>query len=344
MICPKCGFEQPEGPECLHCGIVIAKYRGPVAQAEPPPLPELAFTAPPAETPPSGAPPSFLSAADPVPPPPPPPEAPAVAGTLYEGPAAPRPSWGPPRPAIPLRPFESGALLGETFSIYFSNFLPFVMLTVLAFSPVLAAALLTPAAGGSARFLRVVVQLGSVLCSPLATAALTFGVVQQMRRREASFSDCLRVGLSSLFSVLFVAILQGLAVFAGTLLCVVPGIIAAVMLAVAVPAAVEERRGATHALSRSSRLTDGYRWQVFGVLFVLGLLNIALALLMIPLMGGLEGAQSMSQNPTPTYIVMSQLLSLVPTGLSATASAVMYYRLRSLKEGIDVEEIASVFD
>jgi len=30
-------------------------------------------------------------------------------------------------------------------------------------------------------------------------------------------------------------------------------------------------------------------------------------------------------------------------GLSATGSAVMYYRLRSLRESIDVDQIASVF-
>lgn len=27
MICPKCGFEQPDAPECARCGIIIAKYR-----------------------------------------------------------------------------------------------------------------------------------------------------------------------------------------------------------------------------------------------------------------------------------------------------------------------------
>ncbi len=27
MVCPKCGFQQEEGPECLRCGIIIARYR-----------------------------------------------------------------------------------------------------------------------------------------------------------------------------------------------------------------------------------------------------------------------------------------------------------------------------
>jgi hypothetical protein len=34
---------------------------------------------------------------------------------------------------------------------------------------------------------------------------------------------------------------------------------------------------------------------------------------------------------------------VVTVGLTATATAVMYYRLRSIKESIDVDQIASVF-
>lgn len=42
MTCPKCGFEQPENPDCVKCGIVIARYKpapaaAPVTMAPPPP-------------------------------------------------------------------------------------------------------------------------------------------------------------------------------------------------------------------------------------------------------------------------------------------------------------------
>ena len=316
MTCPKCGFEQPEGLECLRCGIVFAKYHAPTPAA----LPET-----PPEKEPNGAPAQAAPPEQPVPPP-------------------------GPRPIIPLkiapsRPFESGAILGETFSIYFGNFLPFVILTAVAFSPILLLSLFaSPESGPLGELAQRLATYGGWLCTPIATAAVTYGVFQQMRRREASIGDCLSVGLSCLLPVLFVAILAAIAQAIGMVMCVVPGILVAVMLAVAVPAAVEERPGAFAALRRSQDLTDGYRWPVFGVLFLLGLLNIGLGLLAIPLLGGLEGARAMSENPTQSYLVMSNLLGLVPVGLGATASAVMYYRLRSIKESIDVEEIASVFD
>jgi len=43
MTCPKCGFEQPESPDCVKCGIVIARYK-PSQEATPayaPPPPEM---------------------------------------------------------------------------------------------------------------------------------------------------------------------------------------------------------------------------------------------------------------------------------------------------------------
>src|SRR4051794_27832139 len=44
MICPKCGFVQPQNPECARCGVIVSRYRGPVSSAPgtspaPPPLP-----------------------------------------------------------------------------------------------------------------------------------------------------------------------------------------------------------------------------------------------------------------------------------------------------------------
>jgi hypothetical protein len=175
--------------------------------------------------------------------------------------------------------------------------------------------------------------LGAILCPYIATAAITYGVFQQMRGRDVSIGDCLGRGLSTLFPVLGVAIVQGLGIFLGILACVVPGILLMLRWAVSVPAAVEERPGVGGALSRSTWLTEGYRGDIFGIIFTLALINT-----------GLEVVLNMALSGNPTVLMaVTGLKSILTVGISATATAVMYYRLRSVKESIDVDQISSVF-
>jgi hypothetical protein len=90
MRCPKCGFEQEEGPECVRCGVIFGRLRKP---PEPLPEPVQSVPAPPAPLPVPAIPPE--SAVDlpappdlpPVPPvPPTPPESDGGDGDTPSGP------------------------------------------------------------------------------------------------------------------------------------------------------------------------------------------------------------------------------------------------------------------
>ncbi len=325
MICPKCGFEQPDGStDCARCGVVFARYRATPADGTLLPIEPISPGSP------ALPPPGETLYGGPLPPPPPPQQ-------LYGD--APPPSLG--RSGLQAaRAFDLGAILGETFQTYFANFLPFLLLTAIAYTPVIVYAILVPTAGATPQAtLRnsLLLILLRVIAGPLATATVTYGVFQQMRGRDTSIADCLRVGLSNLFPVLGIAILQGIAVGVGMILCVVPGLITLAMLAVSVPVAIEERPGLIAALNRSSELTEGYRWHVFGVLFILGILAFGVGLVL--------GLFSISLSSLPILAtVVREGAGVVTSGLSATAAAVMYYRLRSVKESVDIENIASVFD
>jgi len=234
--------------------------------------------------------------------------------------------------------FTSGVILSQTFSIFFSNFAAFGLICLLILSPslVVQAWMGIQQFEDPARmpFLPLLVLMLLSLLTPIATGALSFGVFQQVRGRRAGVAECLSVGFRRLLPVLGVGILAGLITGLGTLLCVVPGIIAATILAAAVPAAVIERPGVTGALSRSADLTKGYRWTVFGVIFGLGVLQFVANMAV----GGL-GALSVY-----VLLIGTAVSTIIFTGLQATAPALIYYHLRKAKESIDVEEIAAVFD
>jgi hypothetical protein len=322
MICPKCGFEQPDGAECMRCGIIISRYKGPFlgAAALRPPI------SLPAPLPAAGGEPAAMGAAGA-----------AAGGTMYGGPppGAGAPTFGMTQPAF-RGSFDVGKILGESFAVYFKNLIPFALLTALTLSPLyLAQAYVVAAKDASAvailSLLAVVVS--AVLCQYLATAAITYGVFQQMRGRDTSIGDCLSRGLSYLLPILGLAFVQGLRIMLGYLLCVIPGILWTLQLAVSIPAAIEERTGISESMERSTYLTQGFRGEIFGILFVLGMVNFG-AQLVVTLVAAKDQA---------VVLFLSGIKDLLYVGLSATATAVMYYRLRSIKESIDVDQIASVF-
>jgi hypothetical protein len=253
----------------------------------------------------------------------------------HGGPGAPVPPPLPtyyPSPAPFRQPFTLGSILGEVFSIYKENFLAFVLITALVSIPTIVTVLIlakNPLVGGIAALI-------SMVTGPIGAGAITYGVYEYLSGRQTTIADCLRVGFSKVLPVLGVALLTGLIVAAGMVACIVPGIIAYMVFAVAVPVAIQERVGVLDALRRSSTLTEGHRWDIFGVFFVLGIIMIAVTLPvnMIFIFGG---------HPERAQLA-AQVIQVLVGGLTATAPAVMYYRLRSAKESIDVRDIASVFD
>lgn len=341
MICPKCGFEQPDSPECARCGVIVNRYKGPALGASALRPPAVRPASPPAAF---GVPEPMAASAvgtvfgGPEP-------AMAGGGTVYNGPppgsAAAAAMAAPRILAQPRGTLGVGDVLGKTFSIYFSNLLPFLLLTAIALTPFyLAQAWLFSAKSGASPASLVLacssllVSLGSLLCVNIATGAITYGVFQQMRNQDTSIGDCLSRGLSALPRVVGLAIGQGLCIVVGLLLFIIPGILLAVRWAVSVPAAVTEGSGVSDSMSRSSELTEGFRGEVFGVLLVFGVLNFG-SIFLVALVA--------AKNPTLT-LTLSAVKDLFSVGLTATGSAVMYYRLRSAKESIDVDQIASVFD
>ena len=105
---------------------------------------------------------------------------------------------------------------------------------------------------------------------------------------------------------------------------------------VAIPVAVVERAGVLGAMRRSDELTEGSRWPIFGLWVLLLIVQVGLGMIL-----GL--ALAAIQSPTLTFICMT-LVSLFAGAWQASVQAVSYYTLRSMKEMVDVDQIAAVFD
>jgi len=85
---------------------------------------------------------------------------------------------------------------------------------------------------------------------------------------------------------------------------------------------------------RSADLTKGYRWKIFGVMFLLALLSIVASILQIML---------------AVYNQMAANILLISWSLVWLAYwncniIMIYHDLRVAKEGVDTEQIAAIFD
>ena len=135
------------------------------------------------------------------------------------------------------------------------------------------------------------------LLNILVSAALTYGVVMELQGKRASIGACVSTGLVRFFPALGVGLLTILAVVGGCLLLVIPGIMVACALYIAMPISVIEKPGVMGALRRSRELTTGYKAQIFGLMFLLGLMAFGATLIMG--VAFLPSATASSQRPSP---------------------------------------------
>lgn len=248
---------------------------------------------------------------------------------------------------------EVGPTISQSFSIWARNLVPFTLIMLLVMLPELlwGAALMTQLTPegltpGVARhvgwFVIGTVVLGFVL-QPVAAGAIIYGVFRQLRGEPAGLGACLAAGFRLLLPVLGVAFVSALIVLGGFVLLVIPGIIFSIALFVAVPVAVVEKKGVMDSIRRSFELTAGSRWRIFGVVFVIGIIERVISAGFEQAVTGGTGAGA-SLSELKAWLIIVLALGLLFGAVSAVASALVYHKLKVQKEGADAEALAAVFD
>jgi hypothetical protein len=246
--------------------------------------------------------------------------------------------------------FDPGKILGAGLSIYFRNFLGFTALAVIVFLPTLVALGWivsmdmdfkttegVATVNSALNFVRWFdVAVGLVL-HPILTAALIYGVVQQLSGSPATLGDAISVGFKRMLPALGVGLGVGLVTGCGFVACIAPGFYFASKYWLAVPAAVMES-GRQSSFARSDTLTKGLRWKIFAVVFVVMAVQFGVNFALAKAMPTDTPAKLKSQH------VVLAATSLLFAVWNAVTVAVGYYEIRRLKEGIDIAQMAAVFD
>ena len=238
--------------------------------------------------------------------------------------------------------FRVGRVLGRAATILSQHFILFFVVGVVAAAPTVLLIQRNADAmvGGTPSADRLImIGIGVVLAmvlGMLSQAVMLHAAFQAMRLRPVNLGDSLRVGLSRVLSIILLAIVMGFLLMLGMIALVIPFFILLTMWWVATPACVVERTGPWTSLKRSAALTKGHRWKVFGTLLLLFVVNVVVSQILEVVL----------------ILVKSDILSIFARliwaalygAYNAIAVVMTYHDLRVAKEGIDIEQIASVFD
>jgi hypothetical protein len=242
-----------------------------------------------------------------------------------------------PAPALESRPgFSAGSVLSRGFSVWISNLPLFFGVSFICYLPLILIPKADPANPASVLVTTGVILLVTSIIAPLVSGAVIRGVFEQLRGSRSGFGDSLRVAFRAAWRIFCTAFLAGIIVGLFTLLLIVPGIMRFCSYYAAIPAAVVEGTGASESLSRSKTLAGGYRWHIFGIVLVGGLLGMVV--------GGCAGVLFRGVTGPLQTLLVSVIPNAIAGSLAAVFQGVAYYQLRVAKEGIDIEQLAAVFD
>ena len=245
--------------------------------------------------------------------------------------------------------FDLGRVVQRTFASISQNWLVFLVSAILLVGiPSLVTGFgqsmsntIQPLAGLPLILIGVVL---TIVGTYVLQGTVVFTTVNGFNGKQIDLGGALAVGLRFFFPLLGVAILMGIGVGIGFILLIVPGVILTVMWVVTAPAVVIEKRGIFESFQRSRDLTRGNRWMIFAILLVYGVASSIISWTVIGLGAAMGGSLATASSVGLIALVLTPLVNVATAVLSSAGVAAIYYELRTSKEGVSPDQLASAFD
>lgn len=229
-----------------------------------------------------------------------------------------------------FQPQTASDVLVKAFELYRADWLQYLMVSAVLVIPVsllqlgaLQAVPETPTDpevfSGPAIAASLIGVVLSLFAQLVVTGALTRSGVGAMAGQPVGAAEGLRNGMARVGPLLLVVVLQALAVLAGLIALVIPGLIIGVLLSVSVPAFVVENRRGSAALSRSWHLVKPAFWHSVAVVVLAAIFTAIVS----EILGRLGGESIAGQ------WVFSTIGVLLVIPFTALVTAVLYVELRA---------------
>jgi hypothetical protein len=245
-----------------------------------------------------------------------------------------------------------GSIVGETFNLYFSNFMLFCLPYVIVMVPVSQIQAAVTASYGTAG-LPVFLSLLSSVISLIISFSLSYYLTVIVLKRYKDESVDVKESFISIFPRVLIYALMNFLIIMGitlwSLLLIIPGIIYFAATSVADIIMVREGLGIRASLKRSRLLTKKRRFTIvcsFAILFLIMIILFLInsRLLGFTLQGGLtQFAETDAYSGNTVLNIVYAIVSNCLMPLFAVMSVVIYMNLLKEKEGFETEQLADSF-
>jgi hypothetical protein len=237
------------------------------------------------------------------------------------------------------RDFRIGCVLERASAVFSRNFMIFFVVTAVASLPTFLLLFGSHETTDDPVKALLLIGLGlflGVVLGTLSQAVVLYGAFQDLRGRPIDLGLTLQVGLRRFLPIVGVAISVTLFACLGLVLFVVPGLIWFTKWFVAMPACVVEELGVYRSRERSAQLTEGHRWKIFGIIVLLVVADLivdhAIDVTLSSVAGGVAALAG--------HVIWRGIWG----AFYAIFAVVTYHDLRVAEDGVDIEQVAAVFE
>jgi len=246
-------------------------------------------------------------------------------------------------------PLRVGSVVGDTFTILFQK-LPAIV--VLGFIPALVDVILNNAAGynnidsadpsvefdtSGLVFEALGVFLVSLVMMSLITAMLIQLSYDAKLGRPAQLGQYFSAAIRNIVAIVVLSFVASIIYMIGFALLIVPGIWLYAVFSMLVPVIVLEGAG-FRALGRSAELNKGYRWPIAGVFILIFVCLFLFGFVTAFVLSFFSGGSLFGFG-----LLLETIINAISYGMASIAVAMVFARLKEIKEGVSVSDLVDVF-
>lgn len=255
----------------------------------------------------------------------------------------------------PGAPLGVGSIISESFSILLRHFFAVMLLSLvptllnIVISGLLngwgvALGVSDPVAADGGFVVRTIIALVvQMVLGGVTTALLVQMAYDAKLQRPLQLGRYVGPAVNASLPIAILGLGAGILAGLGFIALIIPGLWIYAVYSM-MPAAVVIEKVGFGGLGRSAALTKEYRWPIVGAVVLLGIIGAVIGFVSIFLVGLLLAAIGNAGFGIVVGVLVLAALSTIGAGLGSISVALIYARLREIKEGTSVRDIAAVFD